>query len=138
MMAVPTSYTSASLADFMRDGVLKEVAAQLGWLATDIKPYPEAVTQVAIDLRVSDVSAATDIGLLRLYARRAIWREVFEATVGDYDFTSGDARSERSMVHKQAAEALEQAKYEITAYCSLPGGSTSGGSSIPVDTYATW
>lgn len=97
-MALPSSYTDATLAAFMRSE-LKNLAADLGWAA---EPFNEEINDLLIGFKMQGVEEVADIELLRAKARISVWSAAEKATTGDYDTSSQQDADKRSQVHINA------------------------------------
>jgi hypothetical protein len=113
-MAIPTSYTEATLKAFMH-AELREVATALGWTVV-AGSYDEPLIETLLAYGVSDIVAATDIRKLRALARREVWRAVASATAGDHDFSAEGASYSRSQIHAQALAMLTRAESDAGRY----------------------
>lgn len=115
-MALPTAYTEAELAAFMRNGVLKHTATVLGWDNTGVDgDYQEAVNETLVAYGVSDIAQATDITKLRVLARVAVWRAVVDATPGLTDYSADGYQSSRSQIRQGAWSSLREALRDANA-----------------------
>ncbi len=117
-MAAPTTYTETALAEYMRDGVLLEMATALGW-STAPDDYQDAVDDALLLFGVDAISEVTgrdNIKKLRALAKVAVWRTVMAATTGDFDFSADGGNYNRSQVNEAARKALALAESEAMAY----------------------
>ncbi len=106
-MSAPTTYTEASLAQYMAD-VLGPVGLALGLAAPD--SYQEAVNETILQYGADTLSNAPDIRKVRALARVQAWQMVVSATAGDFDVKAADQTFSRSQVHAQALKNLEAAR----------------------------
>lgn len=116
-MAIPSGYTEQALAAYMHD-VLGAVGTSLDFSVTD-GDYAEAVNDALVAYGVDDiqtVSGRANIARLRALARVEAWRLVVRNTAGDYDFQADGARYNRSQIHAQAQENLQEALNDAAAY----------------------
>lgn len=115
-MALPASYTEATLAAYM--------ATELGQLATALgysgsAGYQEAVNGALALYGVADVAQATDIAKLRALARLEAWK--LAASGAAYDFSADGASFSRSQLMDQINARLRAAELEAASYADLPG-----------------
>lgn len=119
-MALPTSYTEKTLADYM-DARLGPVADALAWTVGVADPgsYAEMVNEALTAYGVSDVTTITglaNLAKLRALAEVALWRAVVFQTAGDFDFSADGGSYSRSQIHAQAKEALALAEQRAVTY----------------------
>jgi hypothetical protein len=112
-MAAPTSYTEATLAEYIL-AILGPVAAALGW--AEQADVQETLNEALLAYGVADIADADDIAKLRALARREAWRAAAAATAGDYDFEADGGRYNRSQVHAQALAAFQAAMVDAMPY----------------------
>ncbi|HXI15486.1 MAG TPA: hypothetical protein VNM48_03870 [Chloroflexota bacterium] len=107
-MPLPTSYSDASLAEFMA-AVVGSAADPLAWTVAS-GTYDEPVLDAIILYGggITAVSQATDIPKLRTVARYAVWRAVADATSGLVDIATDQDSFKLSQVSKQATAALDR------------------------------
>lgn len=121
-MAAPATYTEETLAIYMRDGVLKDLSAALGWtLVPD--DYQEGINEALLMMEVdsiSEVSGRANIQKLRYAAQIAVWRQVVNATAGDYNFSADGGRYDRSQVHEMGTKNLDRAESDGMAFGLTP------------------
>lgn len=141
-MPVPTGYTDATFATFVRDEVLQEVASVLAWTDLASAHYGGIATETLLAAGVADFAAATDVRLLRLLGRREAWHAVAQATASDYDYTGETAGSKRSQVHQQAMALWRRADEAVREYRAGADTPESGAdptvAGYPVRTRAVW
>jgi len=112
-MALPTSYSDASLAEFMAT-VLGSAADPLAWtVASGMYDEPVIDAIILYGGGITAVSQATDIPKLRTVARYAVWRAVADATSGLVDITTDQDSFKLSQISTQAAEALVRSTAEL-------------------------
>ena len=125
-MAAPTVYTFEQLATFMRNQ-LKFVADDLtdetqDWLDTsEAGPYKDAVEETTVRYFGEgghEVEEASEVRLLRLYARLEVWRAVMQATVTDYDVGNVAHTLKREQIHLHAVGQFRIAQGDLVAYYS--------------------
>ena len=135
-MAVPTSYTTATLSTYMAT-VLGDVASTLGF--SDPGSYAEAVNDAAFAYGgISDVSAATDMVKLRALARRAAWRLAAANAAARYDFQSSrNKQFDRSQLFKHIKEQAGMAELEAMPYDTVTHQITVTDNATHEDYYAT-
>lgn len=120
-MAAPSSYTEATLADYMHTA-LGAVASAMAY--TSPASYSEAVNEALLGYGVDDIatiSGRENIRKLRALARVQAWKQVIADVTGDYDFSADGGQYSRSQVHKMALEALALAENEALALGAIPG-----------------
>jgi hypothetical protein len=140
-MALPTSYSEASLADYMEHGILRATGAVLGLVGA--AHYAEAVNDVAAALGTT-IADATDMPRLRILARREAWRLAMQQAGGDYAYTEDGAQSSRQQIFEHCKAMFDQAVRDLALLDS--GGddddpdSTAAASrtSVPVRNQAVW
>ena len=113
-MAIPTSYTEATLAQFMKD-VIGDTADSISW-TTVIGKYQEAVNETLIAYGVTDIALATDIAKIRAIARREVWRAVANSTAGNYRFGSDREQYYRDHVYDHAKSEFLSASASAAKY----------------------
>ncbi len=104
-MAIPSSYTELSLADFMRR-ITGNVAAALGWTADD---FDEAVNETLLAYGVDELSSVTDVAKLRALARVAAWRALVDATAAEYNFSADGGTFSRQQIQDGCKAGLARA-----------------------------
>lgn len=112
-MPVPTTYSEHRLSEYLISQ-LEELADVLGWSSGSVQ-VAEAVNDALLDYgepTISAITGATALRKLRALGRRAIWRAVVQATVGDYSFSSDGQRFDRQQVNEQARKMLELAEID--------------------------
>lgn len=115
-MAVPTAYTTTSLAVYLKY-VPGDIIDVLGW-NTDSPQVQEAVNDALLEYGVTDAASITgtdEIRRLRALGRRAIWRAIVQATANWYGITDNGQVLDRQQVHAQALLAFEQADNDCRA-----------------------
>ena len=113
-MAVPTSYTEATLKAYMHTA-LGAVATALG-ITVAAGSYDEAVNETLIAYGVSDVTSATNMRKVRSLARREAWRTAQASAAGRFDFSADGASYSRSQMHSMIATALATAESDAAQY----------------------
>lgn len=88
-MAIPTSYTEQTLADYMVT-VTEQVSAAIG---LDFASFGEAINDTLIAYGESDIADATNIKKLRALAKVEAWRRCVEALAARYDKSRNDGQS---------------------------------------------
>jgi hypothetical protein len=109
-MTLPETYTQTHLADWLLKR-LGPVADVLGWSAMSFQVV-DAIEDALIAYGVDEVPEATNVPKLRALARRELWRQVADSTVGYHDFTSSDQSFKLQQIHEQAVAALRRATLE--------------------------
>jgi len=115
-MAIPSSYTEETLADYMQ-AVLQDVATALGWTTTP-DDYQNAVDEALLMVEMDDIaeiSGRANINKLRTAARVAVWSQVAAATAGDYKFSADGGSYDRQQVHDHALAMLNRAETDAAA-----------------------
>lgn len=109
-MAVPTSYTEETLAQYMHSE-LGPVADILGYQnpAGDAGIYQEAVNESLINLGISDIASVTNIRKLRAVARLQAWDMALNALSSMYDFSADGSTYNRSQMRAMAQRAVDKA-----------------------------
>ncbi len=115
-MPVPTSITEDDIKAFMAS-VLGPVATALGYTIVG-GSYDEAAIQSLILYGVDDAAdiPATGIGKIRAWAKVAIWDQVYNQTVADFDFAADGGDYKRSQVNEQARLACVRAKNDAALF----------------------
>lgn len=115
-MALVTSYTEKTLADFLNT-VLGPTASALGWSsgADDAGDYEEPVNDILIAYGVQDVSEATDIPKVRVLARWIAWRWAADALASRYNTVVGGESLARRALYENA---VKQRDYWLSAATS--------------------
>lgn len=123
-MPVPTVYTEATLAAFMKD-TLGEVADLLGWTASGyaVDSFRPMVEDALVAYGVGTIENALNITKLRAAAKVAAWSGAMTALVTRYDFQSEQQSFSRSQMAKTAKEMLNRAESEAASVGVLPGWS---------------
>ncbi len=104
---IPTTYTRATLADYMLD-LIGPVGVSLGWVAASLG---EAVNDALILAGVSSVGDLT-VSKSRVCAAVAIWRRVVAHTAGDCAFSADGLSMSRQQVNDMARTQLAAAKID--------------------------
>lgn len=121
-MPVPTQYSEAIFADYLTS-VLGSLADVLGWTAGS-PAVQEAISDALLEYgetTISSVTGTANLLKLRALGRRAIWRAVAAATVGNYSFTDvAQQQFSREQVHEHAVKMLEAADVECRAFGADP------------------
>lgn len=116
-MAIPTSYTEATLAAYL-NGQAGAVAGLLSWTVAG-DSYDELVADTLLTYGTDDISTISGTGnirALRALARRTLWRAVIPALAGFYDYSTPDGFSEHeSQLQKQAVASLSLAESDCAA-----------------------
>lgn len=113
-MAVPTSYSDATIADFMV-AELGEVATVLG--LTDAS-FDEAIIDTLLAYGEDDIADADDISRLRALARVQAWKRARAAAAARYDFADGTENLKRSQLFKHIQESLTAAESDAAVFAS--------------------
>jgi hypothetical protein len=121
-MAVPTSYTEHTLAEYMHDE-LGKVATLLGYAVgvADAGSYAEAVIEAQITFggAIATVDAST-VPEIRALARIEAWRKAVNDLVTYYKFSAEGSAFEREAVLLNATKNLERAYAAAAAFITLP------------------
>jgi hypothetical protein len=121
-MTIPASYTAKTFGEYMRDEVLQDTAAVIGWNGTvgeDGGKYKGAINDATLAYRKATklpsatLETAADIALLRLIGRREVWRKVAEANSGTYSFSDANASYDRKQIYENAMRNYETAEAEL-------------------------
>ena len=120
-MPVPTSMTEQNVADYMH-AVLSDVATDLGFTATSLGSYEEAIYDVALALGVGDVADETDMAKLRTFARLYAWKHALAAASARYDVADGTQSLKRSQMVDGIKEALAEAQSDASGYAEAISG----------------
>lgn len=115
-MAIPSSYTEATLASYMQT-VLQDVGLALGWTTTP-DDYQNAVDESLLLMEVddiADISGRASLRQLRAAARITVWSQVAAATAGDYKFSADGGSYDRHQVHEHALAMKAQAESDAYA-----------------------
>ena len=131
-MAAPTIYDESELSDFMI-AELRNVATVLGW--TDLSDMQEAVNETLIVYGVEDIALASDIPMLRAFARREAWRAAVASLAADYDFEADGGNYKRSQLQSQAVKALALAEEKAAPFEVSEDDPAGSG---PATVIATW
>lgn len=117
-MALPASYTEATLGAFMHTE-LGPVATTLGWTYAG-GSYGEALNEVSA---LAGGMAITDMSALkaRALARVAVWRQVVNHTAGDYTFQADGGTFNRKEFHDNARARMLQVETDAAAEGFLGG-----------------
>jgi len=110
-MALPTSYTETTFADYLH-GILSHTANALGWSVAG-GDYAEIVNDALLIAGVSDITTVAGAGpmrLLRIAGQIALWQAVVAAFVGDYDFEADGGRYDRDQLFQHAKAMLAMAR----------------------------
>jgi len=116
-VAAPTTYTEATLAEYMHTA-LGAIATSLGWtVAGDSydEPVNDALLLYGAD-DIASISGRASITKLRALARLAVWRKVVTETAGDYNFSADGGSYSRAQVNEQARQVVADLEYETAAY----------------------
>lgn len=107
MSGVPVAYTRDELALFMLQ-TIGPAAKVLEW--DTVASYDETVNDTLIAYGVDAIAEATNIPLLRAYARREVWRAVMDAVAIAYDIRTPDGEQlSRSQMYAHAQEQYDRA-----------------------------
>lgn len=115
-MPVPTSYTEATLADYMH-AVLGPVGVALNYMPATA--YREPITETLLTYGTTDIATiagAANLRKLRTLARVEVWRMVVGHVSGDFDFTADGATFSREQLHAMATANLKQAMADAEVY----------------------
>lgn len=112
LVTVPSSYTEATLAQFMIDS-LSDVAPVIGKTSTN--EFSEQVNDALILYGVDDIADATDIPKIRACAKVAVWRKALVDLMTRYSFQTDQQRFDRIEMAKLAKVVLANAEQEATA-----------------------
>lgn len=106
-MALATSYTEQELSVLMA-AELGDVATVLGWEPgnVDAGSYERAVNRTLRLYGASDIADATDMDKLESIARVAVWEQVTNATVPQYQVILDGQVLTRSQFYEHAKERL--------------------------------
>jgi hypothetical protein len=112
-MAYPTSYTEATLSDF--------IVAQLGEIATilGMGSAQPAVDEALAKCGISDIATITgsdDLNKLRIIARYEGWRLAMSSLAARYDFEADGGAFKRSQAFANAKTNLALATAEAQPY----------------------
>lgn len=130
MVAVPTVYTSATLAEFLRQDV-GPIGAALGW-SVGGNSYDEPIIDTLLAYGVSDLADATDIAALRALARRAVWQQAVRHLASRFDFSLDQQSISRSQMQKMAKEALAAAEADVLVFASTFPGAVGGAGVVDI------
>lgn len=111
-MAIPTSYTESTLADYML-AVLGVVGQTLEYTNAS---FGEAVNDALVAYGVNEISQATDIKKLRALAKVAAWKKACDDLVGFYKFSADGGTYDRNQMREMAEKALTLAQADAAAY----------------------
>lgn len=120
-MPVPTTMDEQDVADFMHRE-LSDVATALGFTATSLGSYEDAVYDVALALDVEDVADETDMAKLRAFAKVAAWKRALSAAAARYDMSDGTQALKRSQLVASIKDALATAETEASQYAAALAG----------------
>lgn len=112
-MALPTSYTEATLGAFIHAD-LGPVATTLGWSVAG-GSYAEIINEALIignATSVADLSVAKARALVRV----AAWRVVAQHTAGDYKFSADGASYDRQQMHAHAVAQAARCEADAADY----------------------
>ena len=132
-MPLPSGYTDATFAAFVRDDVLGGTAVDLGWTDPAVKPYPSIIAETLFAYGVATMPEATDVPKLRAIGRREAWRAAMQETANRMDVAIPGAPSiQASQAHKQAVEQFRIASEEARPYLAASTSATAA----PAGSYA--
>lgn len=117
-MAIPTSYTEATLKGYML-ATLSDLGTVLG-LATS--NFDEAFNDALLAYGVTDIANATDIPKLRAFAKVEAWKVAVNAASGRIDWSEAGASFKQSQYRTAARDGLALAQSEAAQY----GGGMAG------------
>jgi hypothetical protein len=108
-MAIPSSYTETTLADYMMDQ-LKGIATMLGWTTTP-DDYQEAVNEALLSYGADDIATIMgrdNLRKLRALAKIEVWKAALAAVTLDFDFSADGGSYSRDQVFQHIKDALNQ------------------------------
>jgi hypothetical protein len=132
---LPTTYTTTSLAEWMRDELLA-TADVLGMGDPTHAGYTTAIRRTLRAYGASDLAQASDVVKLEALARIEVWRSVANQTVTAINSESDGARYDRKEIHKHALTMLAQAQAEYAVL--YPVAAEEAATSGTADTYGGW
>jgi len=109
-MSIPTSYTNATLIEYMRYLIQGSGA--------EIEDFSELISDTLIAYGTDSVSKATDIPKLRAIAAFVCWSRVVSLLAGVYDFTADGGSYKRSQMASNAQKELSKARALADQYMS--------------------
>lgn len=115
-MAIPTSYTEESLAEYMHN-LLGEFATVLNFSVplSYIEAVNDAIAKFGVD-SVDEITGRENIMKLRAFARLAIWQTIAYRTAGHYSFSADGGNFNREQVFKHALENVALAESAVLQY----------------------
>lgn len=113
-MSVPSSYSDATIADFML-ATLGDVGTVLGM--TDAS-FEEPIIDTLLAYGEDDIADATDISKLRALARVQAWRTALRNAAARYDFADGTENLKRSQIFAHIQAALASAESDASVFAS--------------------
>jgi hypothetical protein len=119
-MAVPSTYTEKTLAEYMQ-AMLGKVAKALELTAVPggAGDFQEAVNDALLAYGTNDISTISGMDnllKLRALALKAAWQYVVNNFAALYDFSADGGTYSRSQLFSQAKQALEQAERQALMY----------------------
>jgi len=121
-MAIPSSYTEKTLAEYMHVMLGKVAEAlNLHFNPTDAGDYGEAVNDALLEYgetTIASITGTANLQKLRALARVAAWQYVINNFAALYDFSADGASYNRSQLFKNAQESLKLAEQAALPYSS--------------------
>ena len=128
-MAIPSSYTDLTLAQYMLSA-LEGVASAFEW---NTGSFPEQINDVLLANGTASVSAATDIPKLRTLAAYYAWRKAYYAGAAKWFNNSisitagGTDRRDQNQIWLHIQAAYKEAEAAASVYLTgIAGGQASG------------
>lgn len=116
-MALPTSYSETTFADYLH-GLVAELVAGLGWAVVE-GSYDEIINDTLIAAEVDDIGTITgraNLARVRALGRLYLWKAVSRAVAGNqFDFEADDGKFTASQVYTQVQRELQTAQTDVDA-----------------------
>lgn len=136
-MPPPSSYTDNTLAAYMRDAVLQSTARVLG--LTMLDSFAEAVNNAVLACGQTDITACTDIPVLRAWAAVAAWEVAQAQAAGDYAYSADGASWQRQQVFDHINTMLDRARAAAVLIAESGGGTSADTlGSVALNNQAVW
>jgi len=134
-MPAPIAYTEDTLKQFMLD-ITTKAAINMGWDDPTLNAdFNEAVSEVEIQVGVSDIANYSgDIELVRLHGRIEVWRAVMAGNVPAYDVGGTLEVLRRSQMYDHARLMFLDAEADLDRYLNQGLQETTGSPRIPYST----
>ena len=114
-MAVPTTYTEETLAQFII-GALSQVGSVLGW--TTLADVQDVVDETLLAYGVDTIDAAMEVRKMRTLARREAWRAAAAGLAIHFDFSADGGSYSKEQLYTHAQEMFRQTEQAAYAYDS--------------------